>query len=148
MSNEIGDVRRELDNWKDALLEAQKENNSFYVVRLYARDAVLLSTLLISPKVGHVEILDYFDNHFLNKHPVVVDVSDEKIQIFGDVAIISGLYDFDVDASPGEKRSRLRARYTFVYKKITDNNWIIVAHHSSAAPETDETKLATPQYFA
>jgi len=59
-------------------------------------------------------------------------VHSEKIDLFGDAAVASGLYTFSYRKDG--RLVELPARYTFVYRKTTDG-WAIVRHHSSALPE-------------
>jgi hypothetical protein len=59
-------------------------------------------------------------------------VQSEKIDLFGDAAVASGLYTFSYRMNG--QLVELPARYTFVYRK-TPHGWAIVHHHSSAPPE-------------
>ncbi len=115
------------EKWNDTLQtgDAQK------VAALYdEKDGILLPT--VSPKVRHnrEEIADYFE-HFLAKHPVG-RIDESNIRIYGDIAINSGLYTFELDDGEGG-RVDVPARFTFVYKKDGDD-WMILEHHSSVLP--------------
>ena len=68
---------------------------------------------------------------FLPSNQMAVIV-EQNIQIFCDLAVNSGIYAFAVvkEGQPSE----LKARFTFVYRKIGDR-WLIVDHHSSGMPE-------------
>ena len=102
------------------------------VARTYADDAVLLPTMSKKIRRGHEEIEDYFKN-FLKLGPRG-KIEEESIRVYGDIAINSGLYTFCIvkDGIP----SHVKARYTFIYRKLGDK-WQIVEHHSSFLPEEE-----------
>jgi len=60
------------------------------------------------------------------------EIVESDVKIFCNVAINSGIYTFAL--TQDGKINRVRARYSFVYQK-TDNDWLIVEHHSSFMPE-------------
>ncbi|MBM3862365.1 MAG: SgcJ/EcaC family oxidoreductase [Verrucomicrobia bacterium] len=128
MSSIIKDVEKQLDRWFAAL----KTGDPAQVTALYARDAILLSTLKGDVKKGHRKIRGYFEREFLPKHPVGTAV-EAYTRVLGGVAVNSGLYSFKID-SKDEGRATVEARYTFVYQ-WTENDWKIVEHHSSLNPE-------------
>jgi len=101
------------------------------VAALYdEKEGILLPT--VSPKVRHnrEEIADYFV-HFLAKNPIG-RIDESNIRIYGDIAINSGLYTFELDDGEGG-RVDVGARFTYVYKK-TGDSWMILEHHSSVLP--------------
>ena len=111
------------DDWNKAL----QTGNPDEVVKLYDKKAILLPTLSGQVRHTHDEIKDYFV-HFLSKKPIG-KINESNIRIFGNLAINSGIYTFNFkDGSSAE------ARFTYVYKKVDENNWIIVEHHSSLLP--------------
>ena len=111
------------DDWNKAL----QTGNPDEVVKLYDKKAILLPTLSGQVRHTHEEIKDYFV-HFLSKKPIG-KINESNIRIFGNLAINSGIYTFNFkDGSSAE------ARFTYVYKKVDENNWIIVEHHSSLLP--------------
>jgi len=115
------------EKWNDTLQtkDAQK------VAAMYSEtDGILLPT--VSPKVRHNrdEIADYFV-HFLAKNPVG-RIDESNIRVYGDIAINSGLYTFELDDGEGG-RVDVGARFTYVYKKEGDT-WMIIEHHSSVLP--------------
>lgn len=114
------------DQWNESLQTGQPEA----VVSHYAPHAVLLPTVSNQVRTNHDEIRDYFE-HFLALSPYGT-INEQYIRIFGNIAINSGIYTFDV-VKDGEAR-QVQARYTFVYEK-TGDQWLIVDHHSSAMPE-------------
>ena len=121
ISNDI--ILNLFDDWNKAL----QTGNPDEVVKLYDKNAILLPTL--SPQVRHTheEIKDYFV-HFLAKKPIG-KINESNIRIFDNLAINSGIYTFNF-----KDGSSAQARFTYVYKKVDENNWIIVEHHSSLLP--------------
>tara|TARA_B100000424_G_C22931914_1_gene495741 strand:+ start:886 stop:1254 length:369 start_codon:yes stop_codon:yes gene_type:complete len=111
------------DDWNKAL----QTGNSDEVVKLYDKNAILLPTLSPQVRHSHEEIKDYFV-HFLAKKPIG-KINESNIRIFGNLAINSGIYTFNF-----KDGSSAQARFTYVYKKVDENNWIIVEHHSSLLP--------------
>ena len=111
------------DDWNKAL----HTGNPDEVVKLYDKNAILLPTLSPQVRHSHEEIKDYFV-HFLAKKPIG-KINESNIRIFGNLAINSGIYTFNF-----KDGSSAQARFTYVYKKVDENNWIIVEHHSSLLP--------------
>ncbi len=128
MNNIIEDVEKQLDRWFATL----KTGYSAQVTKLYAQDAILLSTLKGDVKKGHQKIREYFEKEFLPKHPVGTAV-EPHTRFLGEVAVNSGIYSFKIDSEDNE-RVTVKARYTFVYQ-WTENDWKIVEHHSSLNPD-------------
>lgn len=127
------DIRAQFDIWAEALLTQDPQS----VVSLYAPDAVLLPTLSNQVRHNHAEITGYFDM-FCALKPVATMV-ESNIRVFGDAGTNSGIYSFNLDAPDGSRVDVL-VRFTFTYERQRspapdDNEWLIVAHHSSAMPE-------------
>lgn len=115
------------DRWNAALATGKTSE----VVKLYAHDGILQPTVSNKIRATPEEIGDYFD-HFLALKPHGT-INYRQIRILDDhSAFDSGAYTFDIvkDGKP----AKVRARYTYIYKKI-DGDWKIVNHHSSAMPE-------------
>ncbi len=123
----MNEIEQQLQRWLDSLAAGDADR----VTALYTEDAVLLPTLDGEVKVGHDAIRDYFANGFLPKAPrgTVVELHSRAL---GDVAVNSGLYDFEVDDGAGGRKT-VSARLTFVYHRVGDD-WRIVEHHSSLKP--------------
>ncbi|MBX3412770.1 MAG: SgcJ/EcaC family oxidoreductase [Pirellulales bacterium] len=135
MSKIANNIEDQLDRWFKALLTGDADE----VTRLYATDAILLSTLKNDVRKNHAEIHDYFFNEFLPLNPVG-SVVEPYSRSLGDIAVNSGIYSFLVD-DPDEAGGRATklARYTFVYQQ-TEKDWLIVEHHSSKMPEVESIK--------
>src|SRR6516164_5780868 len=122
------DVHAALQEWTEALGNGHDEKP---VTALYEKDATLLATFDPRPLETPGEIAAYF--HKLTQNPeLTATVQSEKIDLFGDAAVASGLYTFSYRKDG--QLLELPARYTFVYRK-TPHGWAIVRHHSSALPE-------------
>jgi uncharacterized protein (TIGR02246 family) len=124
------EVAKLFDKWNAALQSGKADE----VVKLYAADAILLPTVSNKIRRNHAEIKQYFE-HFLNYKPVG-KINEQHIRIYKPLAINSGLYTFTLTKQG--KKTDVRARYTFVYRKQGDH-WLIVEHHSSAMPEGSKT---------
>ncbi|MCF6339410.1 MAG: SgcJ/EcaC family oxidoreductase [Sulfurimonas sp.] len=116
------------DTWNQAL---QTKNPSTVAKLYHPRLGILIPT--VSAKIRHnrTEIKDYFVN-FLQNNPFG-EISESNIRIYGDLAINSGLYTFELDGEEEQSRIKVDARFTYVYKK-EDKEWFIIEHHSSVLP--------------
>lgn len=116
------------DEWNAALAEGDADA----VADLYAADGVLLPTLSPVVRANRAQITEYFAKDFLPKKPQGT-ITESHIRILDDEsAAHSGNYRFTITEKNGSKSS-VSARFTYVYEKI-DGRWLIVEHHSSAAP--------------
>lgn len=76
----------------------------------------------------------YFDGHCASSTHLSVSLTDQRIRIFGELAINSGSYTLAaVSAASAEPVGSKPARFSFTYQK-TDDGWLIVDHHSSWVP--------------
>ncbi len=113
-------------------IAAVSTGNADAVTALYAPEAVLLPTL--SPKVHDTpeQRTDYF-TAFTARKDLKGEVNESYIRVFQDTAVNSGMYTFSYQDEEGRSQS-VPARYSFVYRR-TDDGWMIIDHHSSAAPK-------------
>jgi uncharacterized protein (TIGR02246 family) len=120
------EIIAQFDRWNAALgmLDAQK------VTECYAPDAILLPTVSNEVRHNHPEIHHYFER-FLLKRPIG-RLTESNVRVFGDIAINSGTYIFTLTIA--RKHVEVRARFTFVYRKV-GTDWQIIEHHSSVYPE-------------
>ena len=119
------------DQWNAALATG----NADTVADLYASDGVLLPTLSAVVRSNRDQIKEYFAEDFLPKKPQGT-ITESHVRILDDEnAAHSGNYRFSLTGKDGTK-TEVDARFTYVYEKI-DGRWLIVEHHSSAAPEKD-----------
>jgi uncharacterized protein (TIGR02246 family) len=136
MSQIAKEIERQLERWYKALLSGSADK----VTRLYAADAILLSTLGQGVNVGQPQIRKYFAEKFLPRKPVGQTVTPYT-RILGGVAVNSGIYQFELDKKKGGGREIVIARYTFVYH-WSGTDWAIVEHHSSAMPPKEPESSA------
>lgn len=115
------------DQWNTAL-----KGDPQGVADLYAEDGVLLPTLSPVVRTNRDEIKEYFSEDFLPKKPTGT-ITESHVRIIDeDSASHSGNYTFTVTDKNGV-RTKVPARFTYVYEKI-GGEWLITEHHSSVAP--------------
>ncbi|MUG97711.1 SgcJ/EcaC family oxidoreductase [Scytonema sp. UIC 10036] len=115
------------DKWNAAL----QTGNPDEVVKLYAKNAVLLPTLSNQVRIDRSQMRDYFQ-HFLKYQPIGTILQQNIRVIDKSIAINSGIYSFNIIKN--NQPEKVVARYSFVYHH-DGNDWLIVDHHSSAMPE-------------
>lgn len=121
------EIEYQFDRWNNAL----QTGDAAAVTAYYANDAVLLPTVSNKVRTDHEGIRDYFE-YFLGLQPNG-KIDEKNIYINGNVAINAGIYTFTVKKDGEEQQ--VQARYSFVYERQNDGEWLIVNHHSSAMPE-------------
>ena len=117
-----------------AWIDAMGSHDPARVVALYAPEAVLWGTTSPTIRDNPAAIRDYFD--LLTKVPPDYRgiLGEQRIRVYGDLAINSGTYTFIGPARDAAGKPLTRpARFSFVYRK-RDGRWLIVDHHSSAVP--------------
>ena len=96
----------------------------------YANDAVFWGTSSKTVRGTPEAIMEYFAE--AKKRPDArVEIIEQHIQIYGDVAINTGLYNFS-DIRDG-KRVPNPSRFSMVFQQRGDR-WVLVQHHSSRLP--------------
>src|SRR5262245_26553664 len=96
----------------------------------YAPDAVFWGTSSKTVRPTPETIMEYFKD--AGKRPDArVEIIEQHIQIYGDIGINTGLYNFS-DVRDG-KRVQNPSRFSMVFQKRGDR-WILVQHHSSRLP--------------
>lgn len=112
---------------------AVDSNNVNEVVDLYAKKAILLSTVQTAPIVTRQGRVAYFNKFFHTyKNAKVTYDGNKYIQVFHGGAVSSGLYTFS--GVKKDKATEVKARYSFVYLS-TANGCELITHHSSEWPE-------------
>ncbi|MDE1166576.1 MAG: SgcJ/EcaC family oxidoreductase [Pseudomonas sp.] len=112
------------DQWNQSL-QSQDSNR---MLDHYAEGSILLPTVSNSLRISPEEKRDYF-KHFMANAPRG-NIVTRHIQTDCNTALDSGIYEFSF-ASTGDK---VRARYSFSYRWVTDR-WLISSHHSSVMPQ-------------
>ena len=120
---EHSEITELFEQWNRALQTGDPKQ----VAALYATDAILLPTVSNKVRHNHNEIEDYFVN-FLAKGPQG-KIDESNVRNFDDIAINSGVYTFTF-----KDGAKVQARFTYVYRRISQR-WLIIEHHSSAMPE-------------
>jgi uncharacterized protein (TIGR02246 family) len=115
-----------------AWVKAMNSHNQEQVVVLYSPDAVLWGTRSPSLRDNPAAIKDYFKILQTVDPSYKVVIGEQRIRVYGDMAINTGTYTFS-EIRDGKETNR-PSRFSFVYRK-QDGRWLIVDHHSSALPE-------------
>jgi uncharacterized protein (TIGR02246 family) len=114
-----------------AWIDGMNSHNAERVVALYDAEAVLWGTRSSSLRDTPATVRDYFKVLQTVPSSYKVALGEQRIRIYGDIAINTGTYTFSEDRD-GKPVTR-PARFSFVYRN-RDGRWLIVDHHSSAVP--------------
>ena len=129
-----GNAKQQVAAATRAWIDAMGSHDPERVLALYDPEAVLWGTTSPTIRDNPASRSDYFK--FLTNAPPYYKgvLGEQRIRVYGDVAINTGTYTFigpALDAA-GKPISR-PARFSFVYRN-RDGRWLIVDHHSSAVP--------------
>ena len=114
-----------------AWIDGMNSHNAERVVALYDAEAVLWGTRSSTLRDTPTTVRDYFKVLQTVPSSYKVVVGEQRIRIYGDMAINTGTYTFSEDRD-GKPITR-PARFSFVYRN-RDGRWLIVDHYSSAVP--------------
>ncbi len=114
-----------------AWIDAMNSHDTERVVILYDPEAVLWGTVSPTIRDNPAAIRDYFKGLPTMPSEFKAALGEQRIRVFGDIAINSGTYNF-ASVRDG-KPTNVAARFTFVYRN-RNGRWLIVDHHSSAVP--------------
>ena len=114
-----------------AWVDGMNSHNADRVVALYDPEAVLWGTRSSTIRDTPATVRDYFKVLQTVPSSYKVVLGEQRIRIYGDIAINTGTYTFSEDRD-GKPIVR-PARFSFVYRN-RDGHWMIVDHHSSAVP--------------
>jgi uncharacterized protein (TIGR02246 family) len=98
---------------------------------LYGVDAVLWGTVSSAIIASPAGIRQYFERVCASSPQPKVALGESLVRVHGETALNSGSYTFTV--FPGGQARQFPARYSFTYRNV-GGAWLIVDHHSSAAP--------------
>ncbi len=126
------DVAAALTEWQQAVESGKLET----IMKLYDKNAMMISTFGQAPFTKRKEIEDYFKLVLANEG-VKVDILESHPRVFGNFAINDGRYELSY-TQEGEQIS-VPARFTFVYE-LENGKWVIVDQHASRMPDTTEKK--------
>ena len=121
------DVGAATQTWIDSM----NSHNANKVVALYSTDAVLWGTRSSTLRDTPIAVQDYFKILDTVPPSYKVVLGEQRIRIYGDIAINTGTYTFSEDRD-GKPFTR-PARFSFVYRNLS-GRWLIVDHHSSVVP--------------
>lgn len=114
-----------------AWIDGMNGHDAERVVALYDSEAVLWGTRSSTLRDTPATVRDYFKILQTVPSSYKVALVEQRIRIYGDIAINTGTYTFSEDRD-GKLTTR-PARFSFVYRN-RDGRWLIVDHHSSAVP--------------
>ena len=120
-------VLRALDRWIEAIRTRDPET----VAALYAPEAVFWGTVSPFLRTTPEGVRDYFV-HFLRLENLNAFYYKPMVRVYGEIAINTGYYTFFYEED-GVLKS-IPARYTFVYRRTPQGEWLIIEHHSSRMP--------------
>ena len=113
-----------------AWVKAYNSGDPDQLLKLYDTKAVFWGTVSPTLRDTPQAIREYFKD--MPKYPKArVALVDERIRVYGDIAINTGLYTFS-DVTDG-KPDIMKARFSFTYRQQA-GRWLIVDHHSSVVP--------------
>lgn len=126
------DVAAALDAWKAAVESGDLKD----IMKLYDKNAMMISTFAQAPLTKRSEIEDYFKKVVVNEG-IKVDILESHPRVFGAMATNDGRYELSY-TQEGEEVN-IPARFTFVYQ-LQNGKWLIVDQHASQMPDKREKK--------
>ena len=126
-SAEVAEIKASLQRW----IEAFNLRNPAQICALYHPEAVLWGTTAQALITSPDGLRQYFEGHCAALTPLTVTLTDQRVRVFGDVAVNSGSYTLTTVIQ--ERLIGMPARFSFTYRR-TGGDWLIVDHHSSWVP--------------
>ena len=120
-----------VDETAQAWIAAFNEHDAGTVAALYHPEAVLWGTLSPALITSPDGIRKYFERNFQMSPPPKASIGMKQMRTYGDTAISSGNYSFELVVQ-GQART-IFARFSFTYRRV-GGQWLIVDHHSSLVP--------------
>jgi uncharacterized protein (TIGR02246 family) len=127
----LGGPKEDVGAATQAWIDGMNSHNAERVVALYDSEAVLWGTRSSTLRDTPAAVRDYFNILQTVPSSYKVVLGEQRIRVYGDIAINTGAYTFSEDRD-GKPIAR-PARFSFVYRN-RDGHWLIVDHHSSAIP--------------
>ena len=121
------DVAAATQAWADAMTSHDIDR----VLALYDSEAVLWGTRSPTLRDTPPALREYFNILRTVPPSYKAVLGEQRIRIYGDIAINTGTYTFS-EVRDGKEIVR-PARFSFVYRN-SGGRWLIVDHHSSAVP--------------
>src|SRR5258706_2899648 len=128
---DAGNAKEEVSAATQAWRTAYDSRDPQKITDQYAKDAVFWGTSSKVVRATPEAIMEYFAD--AKKRPDArVEIIEQHIQVYGDVAINTGLYNFS-DVRDG-KRVPNPARFRMVFQRRGDRS-VMAPHHSSRLPQ-------------
>lgn len=121
-----------LDRWVDAVNRLDPQSAS----RLYAEcDLAFWGTFGGYCRTRRPEAREYFDR-FLDADSLVCEIREIHWRELGsEAAVATGSYAFLIRRRGDADASESKARFSFVFHRQPNGDWLIVDHHSSHFPD-------------
>jgi uncharacterized protein (TIGR02246 family) len=123
------DPKEDVASATQVWIDAMNSHDPTRVVALYDPEAVLWGTQTPTLRDSPAAIRDYYLVLKTVPPEFKVALGEQRIRIYGDVALNSGTYTFS--SVRDSKPITTTARFSFVYRN-RDGRWLIIVHHSSA----------------
>ena len=127
----LADPKEDVAAATRAWIGAMTSHDIEQVVALYDPEAVLWGTRSPTLRDTPATVRDYFNILRTVPPSYKAVLGEQRIRIYGDIAINTGTYTFS-EIRDGKEITR-PARFSFVYRN-RGRRWLIVDHHSSAIP--------------
>jgi len=124
-------AQSEISRATAAWAEGMSRHDIDAVMALYDSDAVLWGTRSAQLRDNPERVREYFGVLRTVPASYKAVVGEQRIRVYGDIAIDTGTYTFS-EVRDGKEVLR-PARFSMVYHR-RDGRWLIVDHHSSALP--------------
>ena len=116
-----------------AWIDGMSRHDIDRVVALYDAEAVLWGTRSPTIRDNPATVREYFNILRTVPPSYKAVLGEQRIRIYGDIAIDTGTYTFS-EVRDGKEIVR-PARFSFVFRN-RNGHWLIIDHHSSAVPAT------------
>lgn len=126
-----GVARDEVAAATQAWINGMTRHDIEAVLSLYDSEAVLWGTRSATLRDNPTTVREYFNILRTVPPSYKVVLGEQRIRVYGDIAINTGTYTFS-EVRDGKEIIR-PARFSLVYKN-RNGRWLIVDHHSSAVP--------------
>ena len=123
--------KEEVAGATQAWIDAMSSHNAERVVALYDPEAVLWGTRSPTLRDQPATVREYFNILSTVPPSYKVVIGEQRIRVYGDMAINTGTYTFSEDR---DGKAVIRpARFSLVYRN-RGGRWLIMDHHSSVVP--------------
>ena len=125
------DSQQEVAAATQAWIDGMNSHNKDVVVALYDKEAALWGTRSPTLRDNPAAVGEYFKILDTVAPSYKVNLDEQRIRVYGDIAINTGRYTFS--EIKDDKPLVRPARFSFVFVN-RNGHWMIVDHHSSAVP--------------